>query len=71
MNIAWKAIEKWSLDNQIEINKKKSAVMIVKVDQRTPNPIVWDFNDIELQRQYKYLGIQLKDDLNLKLLTDS
>lgn len=50
--------------NKIEVNEFKSAVLELKVDQRTPSRhMIWDFHEIPLVRSYKYLGVTLTDDL--------
>ena len=70
LNRAWNIVAKWAERNHIEVNKRKSAIMAVKVDQRTrTNPLLWSFNDIELEREYKCLGLQIVDELNMHLIT--
>ena len=70
LNRAWNIVAKWAERNHIEVNKRKSAIMAVKVDQRTrTNPLLWSFNDIELEREYKCLGLQIVGELNMHLIT--
>lgn len=50
-------VEKWAKENKIQLNKLKSAVIKMKVDDRTPDPLLWDFHGIDLVESYKYLGM--------------
>jgi hypothetical protein len=43
---------------------------MVKVDQRTPNPILFDLEGIQLTKGAKYLGFDLRDDLSMNLSKD-
>jgi hypothetical protein len=62
-----KIIEEWSIKKGVPINKAKSHILIVKVDQRTPNPILFECGGIELSKKVKYLGFNLCDDLSMEL----
>lgn len=61
----WQVIKKWSAENRVPININKSTVMLIKKDQRTPQPMEWNF-EVPLVKEAKYLGIWIKDDLSLK-----
>lgn len=39
----------------------------IRVDARTPRPVLWDFHGIPLATEYKYLGITITDTLKFKL----
>ena len=53
-------LENWCKSNDMEINKKKSGVLIARIDKRTPNQAT-SFNGIPLVNQYRYLGIDIND----------
>jgi hypothetical protein len=61
----WKIIKRWSNINRVPINIDKSSVMLIKKDQRTPNPMAWNF-EVPLVKEMKYLGVMIRDDLSLK-----
>ena len=75
----YQRVKKWADENYVPINVAKSAVMIAKVDRRTPDPTNWNFHGIPLKQEYKYLGfnltpqlgvdvsIQVKNDMDRKL----
>ena len=62
-----KAIEIWSQTSKIEVNKKKSAILIVRKDERTPLPILREFEGYPILTNYKYLGIHLQDSLKFDI----
>lgn len=64
---AWSIIDSWSSRNKIEENKAKSAVLKLRVDNRTPMPTTWNFHDIPLVKEYKYLGITFTDTLKFQM----
>ena len=41
--------------------------MIIKVDQRTPEPLAFNFHGIELVKEYKYLGFNIRNDLSMEI----
>lgn len=67
LSAAWRKIESWSRNNKIQINKRKSAVLELRVDNRTPMPVNWDFYDIPLVKEYKYLEVVIIDTLKFKI----
>jgi hypothetical protein len=61
----WKKIMEWSEENEIKVNKAKSAVLELRIDQRTPTTRVSPIQGVPLEKTYKYLGIQIRDDGNM------
>ena len=59
-------IEKWSRDNHIQVNLKKSAIFELKVDRRTRNTLPEAFMGFPTLAEYKYLGILFNDCGNMK-----
>ena len=59
-------IEKWSRDNHIQVNLKKSAIFELKVDRRTRNTLPEIFMGFPTLAEYKYLGILFNDCGNMK-----
>ncbi|MFM7851446.1 MAG: RNA-directed DNA polymerase, partial [Flammeovirgaceae bacterium] len=57
-----KTLEYWANENKIEINKKKSGILIVNDDSADPNSI----EGYSVVNEYKYLGILLDNKLNPK-----
>ena len=55
-------LEKWSKENNMRINKKKSAVMILNPSTDTLSPAI---NEYPVALQYKYLGTYLTQELSL------
>lgn len=66
LNKAWKIIHDWSIENEIKVNKDKSAVMVVRVEKRTPATMLESYQGIKYTSTFKYLGVQLSDDLNMQ-----
>jgi hypothetical protein len=56
--------EEWCTNNEVRINKKKSAIMAVRQDRRTPLPKIEECRGIAVVTHYKYLGITLDDCCN-------
>ena len=61
----WRIIKKWSTENGIPVNAKKSAVLELKVDSRTHNDMEAQLNAEKRQKTYKYLGEEIGDDLSM------
>ena len=59
-------IKCWSIRNGIEINKKKSAIMTIRVDKRTVMNKMSHINNYPLLNSYKYLGVHIDDALQFK-----
>lgn len=59
-------VETWSSENDLQINKKKSAILQIRIDKRTPNDEDEYIQGYPLKQEYKYLGIQIQEDLKLK-----
>ena len=59
-------VQRWSSRNKIPINQQKSGVLELRVDQRTRRSMLSPIN-IPLVREYRYLGILIRDDLNMIL----
>ena len=57
------AAERWSNNNNIEINKQKSKLMCVRVDGRTPLTEKNSLRGYPVGKVYKYLGVEVPDDL--------
>ena len=60
-------LEKWSKEYNIEVNKKKSAVMIIRNDRRTPMPIKKEIRGYPIVQHYKYLGVELDDCIRMDI----
>ena len=60
------ALEQWSSKNEININRKKSAIMQIKLDQRTPNTLPIELKGFPVVNHYKYLGIVIDNDTTLR-----
>lgn len=50
------------------INKDKSAVIHIRVDQKQRMPPEDSINGIKIVQEYKYLGVTLNDTLSFKSL---
>ena len=53
-------IEKWSINNKIKINKKKSGILILEKNSNEDK----DINNYPLKNKYKYLGITINYNLD-------
>ena len=62
-----KAIDKWSRENEVEINKRKSGIMIIRQDRRTKEEKQKEIQGYPIVTHYKYLGVELDDCLNLSV----
>ena len=49
------------------VNRLKSAILETKADQRTPNKFAQKYRGFPVLRSYKYLGIQIDNDLTLRI----
>jgi hypothetical protein len=58
---------KWSIENKVEVNYSKSAILETRVDNRTPRSLFSPIAEIPLLREYQYLGVTFSDSLNMKL----
>ena len=54
-------IENWSAQFEIELNYKKSAIMIIRPDRRTRWPNILNIRGIPVVETYKYLRVLLDD----------
>ena len=72
MNVCIDIIEKWSEENHLKINKKKSAILefIHRRSQTTQLKIGDLFRDYPIVDKYKYLGTWLSQKLTLNSQTD-
>ena len=61
------AVENWSRENDIEVNKDKSAILVVRLDRRTPKDPRTHIGGYPIQTSYKYLGLIIDDSLNFDL----
>ena len=53
-------LDKWSMENEIKINKKKSGILIFKNNRKNYKFI----NDYPVKSFYRYLGVRIDDNLN-------
>jgi hypothetical protein len=67
LKLAWNAIKKWSIENKVDVNFNKSAILETRVDNRTPRSLFSPIPEISLLREYQYLGVTFSDSLNMKL----
>lgn len=66
LRVCMKMIQDWAEENKIRINKAKSAIMRLKVDNRTPEPVETDIEGIKFVREYKYLGVTFTNTFKFK-----
>ena len=62
-------VERWAADNDMKINKKKSAIMRINVDDRqlrVKKSQVEKIRGYEQVHVYKYLGVQIDSSFNLR-----
>ena len=52
------------------MNYKKSAILQIKADNRTPEPTVTQIRGIPVVTSYKYLGVQINNCLRFELQSD-
>ena len=67
MDSVKKAIVKWSNEFEIEVNYKKSAIMQIRKDRRTPTRLESTLAGFPVVTEYKYLGVIIDDALNLEM----
>ena len=65
--MACDALKEWSTTTGIEVNTKKSAILKIKADGRTPGERVKSFKGFPIVQEYKYLGIIISDCLSFKV----
>jgi hypothetical protein len=53
----------------MKINKKKSGLLIMRADKRTPERLTGEYKGFPIVSQYKYLGIVIDNDLTLRAET--
>jgi len=63
-------LDLWTASNDMKINKKKSGVLILRADRRTPERMKDDFKGYPILDNYKYLGLQIDNDLTLRIARD-
>ena len=63
---AIRKIARWSRVNGIEINKQKSGILQIRKDRRTPLPLIRSRHGYPILENYKYLGVEIDDNLSLK-----
>ena len=56
----------WSEKHKLSVNKKKSGIIAVRVDRRTPMPKLRSIAGIDIVEEYKYLGVQVSDDVSVR-----
>ena len=54
-------IEQWALESGIKINKDKSALMQLKVGNRTPEPLEKQIRGFTMVKHYKFLGVLISN----------
>ena len=62
-------LQEWCSTNQININKKKSAIFYLRTDRRTPLPFT-STRGFKVVTSYTYLGVQLDDSFSFKPAAD-
>jgi len=50
----------------MKVNKKKSGIMIIRADKRTPERLRGELKGYPIVEKYKYLGIEVDNDLTLR-----
>jgi len=58
-------VDKWCTLNGMEINKKKTKILIIHKRKGSKNNINKEVRGIEIVDSYKYLGIELDSTLSL------
>ena len=66
---AMQVTNNWCQENEIGINKKKSGIIVVRVDRRTPAYSTKEFDGIPVVQSYKYLGVLIDDSLQFDIAT--
>lgn len=69
LNRATEILDEWSGLNGIRINRKKSAILELRVDQRTQSQLETMFKGYPVQKTYKYLGTLIDNDATLRMET--
>jgi len=67
LNAVMKLLEEWTIANDMKINKKKSGLLILRADKRTPELIKGELNAYPVLSSYKYLGIKIDNDVTLRI----
>ena len=62
----YKIVHEWCVEQELEINKSKSALMHIRSSHRTPNPPVAPIGGIPIVTEYKYLGVLVDDILTFQ-----
>ena len=58
---AIKIVESWNTETNIALNKEKSAILVLRVDRRTPKFELSHICGIPVVTEVKYLGVILDD----------
>jgi hypothetical protein len=57
----------WSQEFHLEVNKEKSAIVLLKADQRTTYHNLQHIQGFPVVKSYKYLGLEIDNDLTLRV----
>ena len=57
----------WMAANKTEINRSKSAIMVIRQDKRTRDYPERQLHGIEIRSKYLYLGVWFDDDVTLRV----
>lgn len=67
LNKVISTLDEWTSNNRMKINKRKSGLLILKADKRTPERLPERYHDFPVVQRYKYLGIEIDNDLTLRV----
>jgi hypothetical protein len=59
-------LEEWKINNDIKLNKKKSGILIIRAVKRTPERLINQFKGYPVVESYKYIGIEIDNDIKLR-----
>jgi hypothetical protein len=61
MTNALNYLDQWCEASGMEINKSKSAVLVIRNDKRTRDPEYTSINGYPIRNDYNYLGVKFTD----------
>lgn len=61
---AIESVELWCTKNFIQINKSKSQILQLKIDNRTPDPSYRKIRGIPIRTSAKYLGVTIDNNFS-------